>query len=95
MGRRLENPRIVAIGFGNQPAGRPARGARRASSVRTARGQLGQKRIGRLIDDGMDRIEPQRIDVKFIDPAQGVFDEISPHFVAAGPSKLMAGPQGV
>ena len=59
-----------------------------------ASGQLSQKRIGRLIDDGVNGIEPQRIDVELVDPAQGVLDEVPPHFVAAGPFEIDGRPPG-
>ena len=43
-----------------------------------------QKGLGRMIDDGMHRIDPQRIDMELVDPHESVLDEIAPHVIAVG-----------
>src|SRR5580658_1243208 len=46
-------------------------------------GKLLQKWRGRWIHDRVDGVEPERVEVKVGNPLQGVFDEITPYFVAA------------
>ncbi len=45
-------------------------------------GQFAQKRLSRHVEDRMHRVEPQGVDVKFIDPLQRVGDKIAAHFIA-------------
>ncbi len=50
--------------------------------------QLFEKGERRVIQDRMDRVEPQGIEVKFGDPIESVFDEVAPDMVALGAVKI-------
>jgi hypothetical protein len=52
-------------------------------------GQLSQKRLGGGgVEDGMDRVEPQGIDMAIIQPKQRVLDEVFPNAEAISPVKI-------
>ncbi len=76
--RRADQPRVVQGAFGDQMDVPPQAFGKVFDRI----GQLLQKRPGRKIQNGVDRIEPQGIDVAGDCPVQRVFDEIPAHFVA-------------
>src|SRR5436853_331881 len=47
-----------------------------------------QERLGGVIDDGVHGVDAQRIDVKLLDPLQGVVDEEPAHVVAVRPVEV-------
>ena len=44
--------------------------------------------LGRLVVDGMDGVKPQCVNVEFADPAQGISNEVAPHFTAVRPVEV-------
>ena len=47
-----------------------------------------EKRLGGVVDNGMDGIEPQCVDVELGDPEEGIVDEKAPDFIAVRPIKI-------
>ncbi len=58
-------------------------------------GQLVQQVLGAVVQDRMHRIEPQAVEVEFLDPVERVVNEELAHRRACSPSVLIAAPQGV
>jgi hypothetical protein len=69
--------------------------ARLSRPLTNGLGDLG-KDIGiRIVEDGMDRIEPQAVEVIFLKPIERIMDKEIPHHTAARPIEVDRTPQGV
>lgn len=77
---RSDQLRIVEVAFGDEGQW-PTQMSREAARFDS---QLFEK-VGRgVVDEGVDRVETQRVDMKLLEPAERVVDDVAPHMVAAG-----------
>ena len=72
---------VIAIAAGDQMKGPCDSLGLKANGT----GHFLEKRCRGRVDEPVDVADIQSIDVKFSEPAQRTFDEISPHLVAVGP----------
>src|SRR6202030_3796690 len=81
---RTQHARIVQIALRNE-RNAPARPCGESIDLL---GQLAQERERARIKDSMNRVEPQRINMKILEPVECVLDEKAPHLIAVRAIKV-------
>ncbi len=81
-----DQPRVLQVGFGDDPDGAAAAPTLAVDGV----GELGQQVGGGLVHDPVHRVQPQPVDVEVADPPHGVLDDVPAHGVAVGTVHVQA-----
>ncbi len=77
---RRDHARVVQVALGDQVQRAPGPGRCRRDRVGELRQEVRRRGVGDLVDG----VEPQRVDVEVLQPAQGAPDQEGAHAVAAG-----------
>ena len=86
----LDQMRSVEIAFGDQIHVAAQLGCKSVDFIP----HLFEKRIRRLIENAVHRIQAQGVNMELGDPVQSVFDEEPPDFIAVGPIEVDRGAPG-
>ena len=75
---RFHHPRVIQVALRDEGDPAPRLLGKAGRCLR----QLRQERRGALVEDAVDRVEPQGVDMVALEPVQGVLDKEVAHLVA-------------